>query len=293
MDKGYRRRILTGLLLSSVLHVFLANGFMNIPFYLREIPLSPSDEVTVVIRPVPLPAPSSVFNTNTSPPGGISPGVPQRKSPSVGAKGPRPETGIQETLPDQPFPSPASPSLSLDQTGLLKSPEPSSLQPESESETLSPTPSFDPYRAPESSSLRDLMRERDRKRVRRRQQRSPYITGAGGETVSLVAGDNFEYGDPGPEGGWDITPWARQVMREIMEGWKSMLRPDSPGTAWAEVGFLPDGNLVKLEIIRSSQNPLFDNLVRQALLINVPYPPLPENLSPTPLVVTIEFSHEK
>jgi TonB family protein len=246
----------------------------------------------VIVRPVPLTAP--LLNLEkTNPDSGEKPsGSAERKSASLTtAKSRKLETGKESPLPPQSDRAPAP--LSLDQSGLLRIPDRESAGKEPRSQIEIPASPFDPYRAPKSSSIQNLIRKQDREWLQQKQQRSHYRIGAGEETVAFIDDDKFEYGNSSSQGGTDITPWARQVIREIMESWKSISGPDSPGTAWAKVGFMPDGSLRAVEIIRSSGNLLFDNQVKQALLINVPYPPLPKNLGLSPLTVTIEFNHEK
>jgi|GEM_PF-3287818 len=278
-------RLIVFLLLSAVFHFFLARGFMRIKFHIREMVLFQVPPPPAVVHPVRLTAPPPGFPTSRPEPASRPAGG--SLSPSVGSD--TGEKGRATVPPSSPAGTGFAPSSESSRPPPSRKTGPADLNsPGGRANNRS----FDPYGFVNSPEIRKLMRKKDQQRYRHSRRSTLEITGPGGKTIHSYSDDSFEYGDLNPGTGTDITPWARQVLSLVLESWKSLDRAGYPGSTRVKVTFGRDGNLEHVIITDSSRNPLFDQQVRQALMLNIPYPPLPAELNRSEMTVSLEFTHE-
>jgi TonB family protein len=88
--------------------------------------------------------------------------------------------------------------------------------------------------------------------------------------------------DPAVSGqleGYDISPWVKQVVDKIRNSWT--LPPIDESIALGEVKILiivgKKGNLIAMEIVESSDFPVFDQTTTAAIRSSAPFPPLPDD----------------
>jgi len=97
--------------------------------------------------------------------------------------------------------------------------------------------------------------------------------GAGGIRTSRRQQSEFMYSES-----FDISPWVKEVVDKIRNNWS--IPPPRESVAIGEVKILivvgKDGRLITLEILDSSDLPLFDEMAMEAIRLSAPFPPLPE-----------------
>lgn len=97
--------------------------------------------------------------------------------------------------------------------------------------------------------------------------------GAGGIRTSRQQQSEFMYSES-----FDISPWVKEVVDKIRNNWS--IPPPRESVAIGEVKILivvgKDGRLITLEILDSSDLPLFDEMAMEAIRLSSPFPPLPE-----------------
>lgn len=80
-------------------------------------------------------------------------------------------------------------------------------------------------------------------------------------------------------GGYDIAPWVKEVVDRIRDNWD--LPPIEESIAIGEVKIFivigKQGNLVALEVLKSSDFPVFDRTTTEAIRSSAPFPPLPDD----------------
>jgi len=95
--------------------------------------------------------------------------------------------------------------------------------------------------------------------------------------------------------GYDITPWVKQIVDKIRNNWN--LPPIDESIALGEVKILiiigKKGNLVVMEIVESSDFPVFDQTTTAAIRSSAPFPPLPDDFPSERLEAFLVFEfHE-
>lgn len=79
--------------------------------------------------------------------------------------------------------------------------------------------------------------------------------------------------------GYDIAPWVKEVVNKIRDNWN--LPPIEESIAMGEMRIFivigKQGNLVAMEVLKSSDFPVFDRTATEALRSSAPFPPLPDD----------------
>lgn len=79
--------------------------------------------------------------------------------------------------------------------------------------------------------------------------------------------------------GCDITPWVKEVVDKIRNNWN--LPPIEESIAMGEVKIFivigKQGNIVAMEVLKSSDFPVFDQTTTEAIRSSAPFPPLPDD----------------
>ncbi len=80
-------------------------------------------------------------------------------------------------------------------------------------------------------------------------------------------------------GGFDLTPWVREVVDKIRDNW--ILPPIDESIAMGEIKVLitigKQGDLVAMEVLDPSDFPAFDQTTLEAIRSSVPFPVLPDD----------------
>ncbi|MGQ9618865.1 MAG: TonB C-terminal domain-containing protein, partial [Candidatus Aminicenantia bacterium] len=96
--------------------------------------------------------------------------------------------------------------------------------------------------------------------------------GTGGEGIQGFAGSVFF-----DSGGYDITPWAKEVIEKVKRNWFVPIaaRYGIKGITGIYIVFERDGNLSTITISRKSQVISFDQAAYNAIISSMPFPKLP------------------
>jgi protein TonB len=94
---------------------------------------------------------------------------------------------------------------------------------------------------------------------------------------------------------YDISPWVKEVVDKIRNTWT--LPPIDTSIAMGEVKILiivgKTGNLIAMDIVKSSDFPVFDQTTTAAIRSSAPFPPLPDDFPSERLEAYLVFEfHE-
>ncbi|MCJ7582793.1 MAG: TonB C-terminal domain-containing protein [Candidatus Aminicenantes bacterium] len=93
----------------------------------------------------------------------------------------------------------------------------------------------------------------------------------------------------------DLTPWADQVLEKIERNW--IINPARvqgiKGTVGISVTVAKSGEIISIEVTKSSGNPTLDSFAKNAVEMSVPLPGLPIMYPSNSIVFTIEFEYDE
>ncbi|UCH96839.1 MAG: TonB C-terminal domain-containing protein [Candidatus Aminicenantes bacterium] len=243
-------------LLSVLLHLIVIYWIARV-----KIPLLiyPGKEKVIAIVPIaspPLPgtspiSPKSTANKKLS---GKQTGFQPRSRPGTGGGGSTP-TGTP-TGPGQ---------------GIIETPPPKLIAPPLDVKSI---PELSIY----SENIRDILKDFERRRVRRGKGGTAVGVGdsdaRGGEGKGLPAGESQAFFNIE---NYDLTPWAKQVLRRIQSNWIIPLVAKKQVEQPVEITVVieKDGKISFIEVKQSSNSDAFDRAAMNALTLSAPLPGLP------------------
>jgi protein TonB len=93
----------------------------------------------------------------------------------------------------------------------------------------------------------------------------------------------------------DLTPWADQVLEKIEKNWifDPARSQGIKGTVGISVTVTKSGEIISIEVSKSSGNPTLDSFAKNAVEMSVPLPSLPIMYPSNSIVFTIEFEYDE